>query len=103
TPGSTPGAGDCPGCGAPGVPGRGPGAGWTAGDAVAGLGCGLSSTGWNCTRLRGAFTWLGGTILLGTVGGGTTACLRGSAGRSVVRVCCNVVTVSAGACCVASC
>src|SRR5437870_1751643 len=104
TPGTrgAPGAGGWPGC-SPGAPGLGPVAGWPAGEAVAGLGCGLTSTGWNCTWLRGAFTCCAGTILLVTVGGGTTACLTGSAGRIVARLCFKVVAFTVGAGCVAIC
>src|SRR2546428_1381450 len=101
TPGA-PGAEGWPGCG-PGPPGLGPGAGWTAGEAVAGLGCGLTSTGWNCTWLRGAFTCCAGTILLITVGCGTTACLTGSADRRVARLCFKVVAENGWALCVALC
>jgi hypothetical protein len=63
----------------------------------------LTSTGWNCTWLRGAFTCWAGTIRLVTVGGGTTACLTGSAGRIVASACFKVVAVTVGACCVAIC
>src|SRR5712691_10799826 len=90
------------GC-APGAPGFVPAAGWTAGEAVAGLGCGLTSTGWNCTWLRGAFTCCAGTILLVTVGSGTMACLTGSADRRVARLCFKVVAFTVGAGCVAIC
>src|SRR5215470_5103129 len=85
----------------PGALGCAPILGWTAGEAVADLGCVLISTGWNCTWLAGTCTWLAGTILLVTVGGGTMAWLTGAAEGVVARVRCKVAALTAAACCTA--